>query len=90
MPTLLELLTAFYKEWKAAPTMRGFNRITGTRIASRNDILRSFKDELRLLQEIHPTIKHEIDERLVKQVAKPDALDKMLPAETAEDSVLGS
>ena len=90
MPTLTELLNAFYTEWKAAPTMRGFNRITGTRIASRNDILRSFKDELRLLQEIHPTIKHEIDERLVKQVAKPDALDKMLPAETAEDSVLGS
>ena len=90
MPTLTELLNAFYAEWKAAPTMRGFNRITGTRIASRNDILRSFKDELRLLQEIHPTIKHEIDERLVKQVAKPDALDKMLPAETPEDSVLGS
>ena len=89
MPTLTELLNAFYMEWKAAPTMRGYNRITGTRIASRNDILRSFKDELRLLQEIHPSIKQEIDEKLVKQVAKADPIDKMLPAETNEDSVLG-
>ena len=88
MPTLLELLTAFYKEWKAAPTMRGWNRITGTRIATRNDILRAFKDEIRLLQEIHPALKAEVNERLIKQTA-PDALDKILPAETTEDSVLG-
>ena len=87
MPTLTELLNAFYAEWKAAPTMRGWNRITGTRIATRNDILRAFKDELRLLQEIHPVLKREIEDRLVKQVA-PDALDKMLPAETTDDSVL--
>ena len=88
MPTLTELLNAFYAEWKAAPTMRGWNRITGTRIATRNDILRAFKDELRLLQEIHPVLKQEINDRLVKQVA-PDPIDKMLPAETTEDSVLG-
>ena len=87
MPTLTELLNAFYAEWKAAPTMRGWNRITGTRIATRNDILRAFKDELRLLQEIHPVLKQEINDRLVKQVA-PDTLDKMLPAETTDDSVL--